>query len=289
MTIQETNVVTPLRPAKAKRADNTAALRQRRSRAKRKSGSAIRAPIAQVSQPEKPSGFKADVTVLHPTGHAVDVTAVTPSRCTNYALVAIAYGFFLLGIGINIWNAMSGGTLADMALPAALGILAEAVVFFLPAWALMLPIGRQVLAWALFALISVFALTNSLRMASITAADQATARADRQTEGVGAADHALDVACVKRDEACAPGHGKSVACKVRQAEVTKLEANQTQAMAKVAAQAKPASIDIARLVKWVSRGTIQPGADDFAMRWLLFRTFLPQVGGRVLMLAQPNS
>jgi hypothetical protein len=130
-----------------------------------------------------------------------------------------AYGFFLLGIGINIWNAMTGGTLADMALPAALGILAEAVVFFLPAWALMLPIGRQVLAWALFALISVFALTNSLRMASITAADQATARADRQTEGVGAADHALDVARAKRDEACAPGHGKSVACKVRQAEV----------------------------------------------------------------------
>jgi hypothetical protein len=31
------------------------------------------------------------------------------------------------------------------------------------------------LAWALFAFISVFALTNSLRMASIVAADQAAA------------------------------------------------------------------------------------------------------------------
>jgi hypothetical protein len=39
-------------------------------------------------------------------------------------------------------------------------------------------------------------------------------------------------------------------------------------------------------VAWVSRGAIQPGADDFAMWWLLFRTFLPQVGGLVLMLAQ---
>jgi hypothetical protein len=38
-------------------------------------------------------------------------------------------------------------------------------------------VGRQVLAWALFAFISVFALTNSLRVASIIAADQATARA----------------------------------------------------------------------------------------------------------------
>jgi hypothetical protein len=36
----------------------------------------------------------------------------------------------------------------------------------------------------------------------------------------------------------------------------------------------------------VSRGAIQPGADDFSMLWLLFRTFLPQVGGLVLMLAQ---
>jgi hypothetical protein len=123
-------------------------------------------------------------------------------------------------------------------------------------------------------------------MASITVADQATARADRQTEGVRAADHALDVARSKRDEACGPGHGKSGACKVRQAEVAKLEANQTEATANVVAQARPESTDFARLVAWVSRGTIQPGAGDFAMLWLLFRTFLPQVGGLVLMLAQ---
>jgi MFS superfamily sulfate permease-like transporter len=63
------------------------------------------------------------------------------------------------------------GRHAHMALPAALGVLAEAVVFFLPAWALTLPIGRQLLAWALFAFISIFALTNSLRVASGIAAD----------------------------------------------------------------------------------------------------------------------
>jgi hypothetical protein len=176
-----------------------------------------------------------------------------------------------------------------MTLPAALGVLAEAVVFFLPAWTLTLPIGRQVLAWALFAFISAFALTNSLRMASIIAADQAAARADRQTEGVRTADHALDVARSKRDEACGPGHAKSVACRIRQAEVTKLEAEQTQATAKVVAQARPESSDFARLVAWVSRSAIQPGADDFAMLWLLFRTFLPQAGGLILMLAQRSS
>ena len=84
------------------------------------------------------------------------------------------------------------------------------------------------------------------------------------------------------------GYGNSVACKVRQAEVTKLETNQTQATAKVVARARPDSSDFARLVTWVTGGAIQPAADDFAMLWLLFRTFLPQVGGLVLTLAQRN-
>jgi hypothetical protein len=286
VTNLDTDNVTPLRPAKVKRTDNTAALRQRRSRAKRKPGTAaIRAPIVRVTQPEKPSEIKADVTVAQPRTHAADVTAVTASRRSNYALVATAYGFFALGIGINVWNATTGGSLADMALPAGLGVLAEAVVFSLPAWALTLPIGRQVLAWALFTFISVFALTNSLRMASLIAADQATARAERQTEGIRTADRALEAARSKRDDACGPGHAKSVACQTRQAEVAKLEAKQTQATAKVASQAKPEANDFAQLVTWASRGGIQPGADDFAMLWLLFRTLLPQVGGLVLMLA----
>jgi hypothetical protein len=65
-----------------------------------------------------------------------------------------------------------------------------------------------------------------------------------------------------------------------------MEAKQTQATATVIAQAKPESNDFAKLVAWVSRGAIQPRADDFSMLWLLFRTFLPQVGGVLLMLAR---
>jgi hypothetical protein len=148
-SITDAGNVTPL-PVKAKRCDTTAALRQRRSRAKRKRVTPVPAAvIAQIAQPGKPNRIKADVTVSYPKTYAADVTAVTLPRRTNYALVIIAYGFFALGIGINIWNATTGGTLTDMALPAALGVLAAAVVFFLPTWALTLPIGRQVLAWAL--------------------------------------------------------------------------------------------------------------------------------------------
>ncbi len=52
------------------------------------------------------------------------------------------------------------------------------------------------------------------------------------------------------------------------------------------AQAKPESADFAKLVAWLSNGTLQPGAEDFDMLWLFFRTLLPQVGGLVLMLAR---
>ncbi len=100
------------------------------------------------------------------------------------------------------------------------------------------------------------------------------------------ADQALEVARAKRDEACGRGLGKTVACQSRQAEVAKLETKQAQATNKVAAQAKPESADFAKLVAWVSHGALQPGADDFDMLWLFFRTLLPQVGGLVLMLAR---
>ena len=82
------------------------------------------------------------------------------------------------------------------------------------------------------------------------------------------------------------GLGKTVACQSRQSEVTKLEGRQNQATNKAAAQAKPEGTDFAKLVTWASMGTLHPGAEDFDMLWLLFRTFLPQIGGLVLMLAR---
>jgi hypothetical protein len=212
-----------------------------------------------------------------------------PKRQPRYAsipLAVIAYGFFALGVSINIWNAWNAGPIANIILPAAMGVLAEAVMFFLPERTLSLPWAGKLLAWAFLAFVAAFALTNSLRMASIVSADQAAARADRQTEGVKTADLALEAARAKRDEACGRGLGKTVACQSRQAEVTKLEAKQTLATTKVIAQARPESADFAKLVAWVSNGALHPGADDFDMLWLFFRTFLPQVGGLVLMLAR---
>jgi hypothetical protein len=286
-----TNIL-PLKPdflALAK----TAAAGQRKQKLQNKKRKS--APLAAVA--DAPSTV---LTVAQPEAHAAPLSAPAASvaspkaaskpealpRRTSWSLVMLAYGFFLLGIAINVWNAWSAGNWADMALPAAMGVLAEGVVFFLPARAMVLPAGRRMLAFALLLFVSAFALTNSLRMASIIAADQAAARADRQTLGVQTADHALDAARAERDKACGKGQGKTIACQARQAEVTKLGSKQTQATEKVAAQAKPEATDFAGLVAWVTMGTVQPGARDFDMLWLLFRTFLPQIGGLVLMLAR---
>src|SRR5215831_13501383 len=177
------------------------AVRQRRYRAKKRKTSVTRnAAVTPTKLPEIP--------------------VVTPAQAqrSSLPLTMLAYGFFTLGISINVWNARTGA-LADMALPAAMGVLAEGVMFFLPAWARRLPAGRQLAAWALVVFVSAFALTNSLRMASIVTADQAMTRADRETTGTTQAGHALDVARAQRDAACGRGLGKTVACRDRQAEV----------------------------------------------------------------------
>jgi hypothetical protein len=94
MTIQETNVVTPLRP-KNKGRDNTAALRQRRSRAKRKPS--VTPPSAkplQISGSEKGNEIKADVTVLRGAMNAADVTAYVAA----IALAGAAAWFSIRGM-----------------------------------------------------------------------------------------------------------------------------------------------------------------------------------------------
>jgi hypothetical protein len=278
--------------------DRTGAARQAKFRSKNKSvryAKATDVPASDDAPPIAPTVTQAarnGVTTPRetlPKWRNTSAPKPAVERAPRYAsipLAVIAYGFFTLGVSINIWNAVTGGPIANMILPAVMGVLAESVMFFLPERTISLPWTGKLLAWTFLAFVAAFALTNSLRMASIVSADQSAARADRQTEGVRTADQALDAARAKRDEACGRGLGKTVACQSRQAEVSKLEAKQTQAINKVAAQAKPEGADFAKLVAWVSNGHLHPGPKDFDLLWLFFRTLLPQVGGLVLMLAR---
>ena len=78
-------------------------------------------------------------------GAAID--GVPPRPRASIPLTLLAYGFGVLGVAINIWNAWSGAV-TDMILPARMGVLAEGVMFFLPAWALTLPLARRLLAFS---------------------------------------------------------------------------------------------------------------------------------------------
>jgi hypothetical protein len=285
-------------PRRERRKDHRAAARKAKSRSKNKvdrDASATKdAPV--YAPPIVPTVTLAEddrvtlpAPVTPPKWQTVPVPKRAAERHPRYAsipLAVIAYGFFVLGIGINVWNAWNAGPIANVLLPAAMGVLAEALMFFLPERTISLPLTGKLLAWTFLAFVAAFALTNSLRMASIVSADQAAARADRQTEGVRTADQALEAARAKRDEACGRGLGKTVACQSRQAEVAKIEAKQTLATNKVVAQAKPESADFAKLVGWLTHGALRAGANDFDMLWLFFRTLLPQVGGLVLLLAR---
>jgi hypothetical protein len=143
----------------------------------------------------------------------------------SYPLTLLAYAFFTLGVGINIWNAPPW---PDGALYAAMGVLAEGVMFWLPAHALTLPPLRRLLAFALLAFVLVFALVNSLRMASIVSADMAMARGDKVTAAIRDAEGALADARVARDTEC---RKNGPLCRQRMEGVVKAEAALTAARA----------------------------------------------------------
>src|SRR5262249_9800533 len=152
-----------------------------------------------------------------------------------------------------------------------------------PAVLLTLKSSLKLVAIGVFTLFFTFAVVNSLRMASLIAADQTAARADRQTAGMQAAALAVEHARAQRDQACRKGQASSDACRSAKDDVAKLEKAQTAAAAKVEGAAKPENADFSALVTWLSRGTIKPGATDFSMIWLLLRTILPQIGGLILL------
>jgi hypothetical protein len=201
-------------------------------------------------------------------------------RGCSWRLTLLAYAFFGLGVSINVWNAPPP---PDGLLFATMGVLAEGVMFWLPAHTLTLPPLRKMLAVALLAgLVVPFALVNSLRMASIVSADMAMARADRTSAAVRDAEGALDDARIARDKCKKNGP----LCQQRQNQVIEAEHKLDAARAPVVAIARPESADFARLVTWATRGLVAPTADDFGMLRLLLRTLLPQVGGVVLLLAR---
>jgi hypothetical protein len=245
-------------------------------------------------QPPEPAAERLRWRILGRSSRAIErkegvgtVTVMPPPRKIrrSYMLCLIGIGFLALSISINIWNARSyNGDPWDMAIPASLGILCELALFYLPSHLPNVGWGYKFLIVIALAGVTAYALTNSLKMSSILAADQAQARADRQTAGVQTAAKALADARAARATSCRRKEDKSKACTAALADVEKLEKAQAKVTTEVALAARPENTDFSNLVSWLSGGNVRPGANDFSMLWLFLRTVLPQIGGLIFMV-----
>lgn len=226
---------------------------------------------------------------------------VSVSKNRSIPLIVLAYGFGLVGLGINAWYAYTRGTtVVDRLLLLSIGLIAEPTVFFLPPQMSRLLKGQRYGAFlaALFVylLCLVFAVTNSLGFASLNLTETATARAERITPAVADAQRRLDAITASKTDEC-----KKRGDKCRQLEKDEQSALESleKARHEVSETSDPQTASAAKLVTWVSSFVVchrvphtlhakcgfHPTADDFAMLRLLLLTLLPQLGGLVLMVA----
>ena len=89
---------------------------------------------------------------------------------------------------------------------------------------------------------------------------------------------------VVRAMECAGGVGRF--CREREQAVTDLRRVLDAALSSVEHAADPQTDAAIKIVAWLSRGTLKPTADDFAMLRLMLLALLPQVGGILLMIGR---
>lgn len=207
----------------------------------------------------------------------------------SYVLVGAALCLAAVGVVINGWFARSlGSTEAAGLLFLAIGVATDLVALAAPSCAAHLWGARQrptaLVAWALWLLTFIFAVTAGLGFASVNIADVTSARASRPTLAVTVAQGALADAQAARDRECKGGVGKF--CREREAVVTERQQAVDAAMHAVERNADPQIDAAVRLVAWLSHGWLQPTGNDFAMLRLVLLALLPQIGGILLMVGR---
>ena len=224
---------------------------------------------------------------------AVTTSAGTGARSlASYVLVAAALSLASVGIVINGWFARSLGSTETAAwLFLAVGIATDLVALAAPLCAAHLWGAGQrataAVAWAIWLMTFIFAVTAGIGFASTNIADVTLARASRPTLAVTLAQAALADAMAARDRECKGGVGKF--CREREATVAERRQTVDAAMHSVAETADPQTDAAIRLVAWLSHGLLQPTANDFAMLRLVLLALLPQIGGILLMVGRSRA
>jgi hypothetical protein len=206
----------------------------------------------------------------------------------NIPLIVLAYGLFLVTLGINAWVAYTKGTtIPDKILMASLGAIFEAMWFYLPSHSYTLwrqdQYLRSLLAGIFCIPLCVFVVYTSLGFASLFMDKASTVRAERITPAVADAQRRLDTLATSRNNECLKRGDR---CRQLEKEEQTAIESLREARQTVSVLSDPQIASAAKLVSWISVGRYNPTADDFAMLRLLLLTLLPQLGGLVLMVAK---
>jgi hypothetical protein len=231
------------------------------------------------------------------TLHPADVTHVTASRryvtdgrtIGSYGVMAAALSLAAVGITMNGWFARTlGATDAAGWLFLAIGVASDFAALAVPPAAARLWQARHrttaAVAWLVWSLTFVFAVTSGIGFASVNIADVTITRASRVTPAVTTAQDALRDAMTSRTRECSGGVGPY--CRQREQAVADRQHALDTALGSVEHTADPQSDAAAKIVTWLSAGTAKPGADSFAMLRLLLLALLPQIGGILLMIGR---
>jgi hypothetical protein len=302
--------ISPTAPQSEIRRAKTAAERQRAYRERqRQKRLATEATTEETSDQQVPSTVKlpvkSNVTVAPatlPVTHVtravalplVDVTPVTASQrhvtpISSYGVTIAAMALAGVGITMNGWFAQTLGS-TDLAgwLFLAIGVASDLAALAVPPAAARLWQARQrataIMAWLVWSMTFVFAVTSGIGFASVNIADVTLTRASRVTPAVTMAHDALRDAEASRNRECAGGVGRF--CREREQAVTERRHALDAALGSVERAADPQTDAAIKIVAWLTAGAAKPAADGFAMLRLMLLALLPQIGGILLMIGR---
>ena len=228
-------------------------------------------------------------------GRLADPSTVAPRRPKLYLASAIlmiaALALSAAGIAINGYFSLSLGA-SEFAgwLFLAVGVAADLAALVLPSTSAGLwQAGRRATAlagWVVWLLTFIFATTASIGFASSNISEVGIARASRITPALSIAQAMLADAMAARDREC-----KIVGkvCREREATVIERRLLLDSAMASVEQAADPQTQAATQLVAWISRGSLRPVPNDFAMLRLALLALLPQIGGMLLLIGRRSA
>lgn len=300
MADDTTASVIPLHQVPPKKRAKGSAERAKAYRQRKKSQPAVNAaslppdhlilPASQLRQPTQLESEEPPPTV---TLQAVSPVTAERRLVAPVLLQIAALTLAVVGITMNGWFGRSlGSTDAAGWLFLAIGVAADLVALVMPSCAASLWQARRratsLAGWVVWVMTFIFAVTAGIGFASLNIADVTALRASRVTPTVATAQAALLDAMAARDRECKGGVGKF--CREREAAVNERRQALDVAMHQVEQIADPQKDAAIRIIAWISRGTLRPTQDDFAMLRLILIALLPQVGGILLMVGRlPSS